>query len=171
MASLVDVARLKFAGMPRECVRQVIVATGAHKEILDAFDAAADFANMRPRELAFAMRFFLQGANLRGADFVGCDLPNTNAADANLSGAKMIRASLDGSDFSHANLSGASLRGAFLDRVNFCGANLAGADLSNAARIRTAVFTGAQYDAETVWPDKFDPIKAGAIFTKGVKNE
>jgi hypothetical protein len=51
-------------------------------------------------------------------------------------------------EFIITNLSGANLSGADLE-----GANLVGADLG-----------GAIADAETEWPEGFDPVAAGVIF-------
>jgi hypothetical protein len=54
-----------------------------------------------------------------------------------------------------ANLTGANLLGAFLFNADLSGANLIGANLS-----------GAVYDADTTWPEGFDPVAAGAVLVE-----
>ena len=71
-------------------------------------------------------------------DFVG----------ANLRGAGLQRADLGGANLFEANLEGANL----VQRAFLAEANLNGADLQ-----------GAVYSHQTVWPEGFDPIAAGAV--------
>ncbi len=101
------------------------------------------------------------GADLRRADLFGADLEG-----ADLSGANLIRADLSG-----ANLKGADLAGADLRDTNLSEADLHGADLEGAKNLRFANFyeegfsgRGAKADADTIWPDEFDPVAAGVIF-------
>ena len=67
-----------------------------------------------------------------------------------------------------ANLEGANLREAFLQQAYLCEANLEGANLREAylceANLERANLTGATADAETDWPEGFDPKAAGVIF-------
>jgi uncharacterized protein YjbI with pentapeptide repeats len=86
-------------------------------------------------------------------------LSNQSLRGVNLSAADISGHNLVGADLTGANLSGAILRGAQLDETNLRGANLNNADLTNAS------LTGAQYDANTRWPEAFDPIDAGAVLT------
>ena len=51
----------------------------------------------------------------------------------------------------------ANLRGAILSEANLRGADLRGADL------RRADLRGAKYNADTTWPEGFDPVAAGAV--------
>jgi len=107
----------------------------------------------------------LIGVNLSYADLSGVDLwaANLNRVDlwaANLSGANLWVANLSGAYPIRANLSGAymvsaNLSGAYLIRANLFGANLFGANLS-----------GAEYTKETIWPEGFDPIAAGAVLVE-----
>jgi uncharacterized protein YjbI with pentapeptide repeats len=57
-----------------------------------------------------------------------------------------------GADLRDIDLGGASLGWAILVRADLRGANLNGADLS-----------GAKYNGDTVWPEGFDPVAAGAV--------
>ena len=76
---------------------------------------------------------------------------------ADLSGADLRRAALSGTDLHGADLSGAALCWADLRWADLAGADLRWADL------RWADLNGVTYDADTKWPDGFDPIAAGAI--------
>ena len=64
--------------------------------------------------------------------------------------------------FYSADLSGADLRRAALSGTDLHGADLSGAALCW-ADLRWADLNGVTYDADTKWPDGFDPIAAGAI--------
>lgn len=91
-------------------------------------------------------------ANLRGAYLCGMDLIQAILALADLS-----EADLSCADLALASLNGADLRGARLR-----GADLIDADLSDAL-LDGADLTGAHYDANTRWPEGYDPIEHGAI--------
>lgn len=97
------------------------------------------------------------GAWLPGSDMSKGSFVHATLKAANLTGAKLAAADLSGADLRDALLDGADLAGASLAKADLrltslIGANLAGADL-----------TGALYDGKTVWPDGFDPEKAGAV--------
>ena len=68
---------------------------------------------------------------------------------------------LSGADLSWANLSGADLSGADLSGADLSWANLSVANLSE-ANLSVADLSGAKYTKKTKWPDRFDPVKAGA---------
>ena len=85
-------------------------------------------------------------------------LSNQSLRGVNLSAADMSGRDLIGADLTGANLSGAVLSGAQLDGANLRGTNLNNADLTNASLI------GAEYDANTRWPEGFNPDEAGAVF-------
>ena len=55
------------------------------------------------------------------------------------------------------DLGGANLRGTNLRSADLSGANLSGADLSEAH------LGSARYNADTKWPEGFDPVAAGAV--------
>ncbi|MCT7965783.1 pentapeptide repeat-containing protein [Laspinema sp. D1] len=85
----------------------------------------------------------LNGADLNGADLNGADLSGANLSPADLSGANLSRADLRGANLSRANLSGADLRGANLSGAHLLSrANLRDADLSR-ADLRGANLSGA----------------------------
>ncbi len=75
-----------------------------------------------------------------GADLSGLDLSSANLSEANLSG---------------ASLHWADLRGANLRWADLTGADLTGADLSD-----------AKNNADTTWPEGFDPEAAGAVLVE-----
>ena len=81
-----------------------------------------------------------RGANLQDIDLVKADLIGANLTEADLTGANLFRAILF-----RANLPGAILSGA----------NLIRADLSL-----------ARYDANTQWPEGFDPEAEGAVLVE-----
>jgi uncharacterized protein YjbI with pentapeptide repeats len=63
---------------------------------------------------------------------------------------------LESVDLRGANLVGAHLEGADLGEAHLDGANLI------QARLEGANLAEASFDADTVWPDWFDPVAAGA---------
>jgi hypothetical protein len=89
-----------------------------------------------------------------------------------IDGLAVVRTKCAGADLNGANLYGADLYGADLNRANLYGANLYGADLYGAnlnranlgrANLYGANLNRAYADRTTVWPDKYDPKKAGVI--------
>jgi|ETNmetMinimDraft_13_1059891.scaffolds.fasta_scaffold16209_2 uncharacterized protein YjbI with pentapeptide repeats len=80
-----------------------------------------------------------------GADLSGLDLSSANLSEANLSGASLHWADLRGANLRWADLTGADLRWA----------DLTGADLSD-----------AKNNADTTWPEGFDPEAAGAVLVE-----
>lgn len=90
---------------------------------------------------------FLEGLDLRRADFTQADLTGARLALANLDQACLHKARLNGADLTEARLRGTNmsmtyLRRAGLHRADLTGANLRGADLSG-ADISHADFSGA----------------------------
>ncbi|AEI64901.1 pentapeptide repeat-containing protein [Corallococcus macrosporus] len=124
----------------------------------------------------------LIGANLSGCLFEGTSLRRAVLTGADISGALFTEAMLDGASmefvdgaharFTGANLTAAILLRAHLKKTSFVNANLQRASL-DAARLHGTNFKGAvlegaslrdaRYDDETIWPDGFDPVAAGAI--------
>ena len=111
-------------------------------------------------DAAIASGADLNGANLNGANLREANLNGANLNGANLSGAKLNGANLHDADLSAADLSGANLRGANLSDANLSGANLSG------AKLRWANLHGATYNADTKWPEGFDPVAAGAVWVE-----
>ena len=83
----------------------------------------------------------LQGCDLRAATFVGCNLKEAILHKADLRGADLSSADVRKADFTQARLEGANMRAMGLET----------ADLK------------ATFDAATLWPEGFDPVKAGAV--------
>jgi uncharacterized protein YjbI with pentapeptide repeats len=114
----------------------------------------------------------LSGANLSGADLSKANLIRANLSEANLSGANLNgtnlsqQANLSSANLSKANLSGSSLKTANLMRADLSNANLSNANLLGAnleeANLEGVKLQQALYDAATIFPTGFDPIKAGA---------
>ncbi|MEG4235502.1 pentapeptide repeat-containing protein [Microcoleus sp. Pol11C3] len=119
----------------------------------------------------------LSSANLRKTQFVYANLSqanllSANLIEANLSGVNLTVVHLSqGVDFSRANLSKANLTGLNLRQSRLMNADLSNANLSKTklfdANLEGANLEGANlersiYNAETIFPTGFDPVKAGA---------
>ena len=78
---------------------------------------------------------------------------------------KCVGADLSGLDLSSANLSGASLHWADLRGANLRWADLTGADL-RWADLTGADLSDAKNNADTTWPEGFDPVAAGAVLVE-----
>jgi uncharacterized protein YjbI with pentapeptide repeats len=73
-------------------------------------------------------------------------------------GADLQGAVLERTDLTRVDLEGADLRGAVI-----FGADLRRADLSG-ANLRLANLIAARADKNTIWPEGFDPKRAGVTF-------
>ena len=114
----------------------------------------------------------LSSANLRKTQFVYANLSqanllSANLIEANLSGVNLTVVHLSlGVDFSRANLSKANLTGLNLRQSRLMNADLSNTNLSKTklfdANLEGANLEGAIYNAETIFPTGFDPVKAGA---------
>ena len=127
------------------------------------------------------------GANLREADLQGADLSKGDLREADLGGANLHNADLRMANLSEANLAGAclwstdltgaDLSWAYLEEADLCWARLAGADLSCTDLVGThlagayflpeATLLGAKAAANTTWPKRFKPAKAGVVAAFG----
>ncbi len=115
----------------------------------------------------------LEGQNLQGAHFDGANLQGANLrrADlywahfflADLSGADLEGAQLQGSDLKRATLTDANLHNANLGRDNLGGSTSLQGAILNCVGLKFAKLEGAEYDANTVFPQDFDPKKFGMI--------
>ena len=94
----------------------------------------------------------LSGWMLNEADFRGANLSKVDCSKAKFVGADFTGANLQGTNLMLADLSSAKL-----NRSDLRGANLSGAKLKK-ADLQYAVF-----DKYTIWPDDFDPVKAGSV--------
>jgi len=118
----------------------------------------------------------LSSANLGKAKFINANLSEvnlqgSNLSEANLSGVNLSSVHVSSTNFSRANLSKANLTGLNLRNSQLMKADLSNANLSNTnllmANIEGANLEGSKlqqalYNAQTVFPRGFDPVKAGA---------
>ncbi|MEG4227111.1 pentapeptide repeat-containing protein [Microcoleus sp. N9_B2] len=126
-------------------------------------------ANLHQANLSSAN---LGKTQLLNANLSEVNLSNSNLSEANLSGVNLSKVHLLlGTNFSRANLSKANLTGLNLRSSQLMKANLSNANLSNTnllnAKLEGANLEGAKlqqalYNAETIFPTGFDPVKAGA---------
>ena len=91
-------------------------------------------------------------------------LPEYDLSGASLNGSNLSEAVLVRTNFRQAYLLDVNFQGALLQQANFQGAALFRANFSE-ANITDAKFKGAFYDSNTIWPEGFDPVAAGAIKT------
>ncbi|MEG4418327.1 pentapeptide repeat-containing protein [Microcoleus sp. LAD1_D5] len=109
---------------------------------------------------------------LLNANLSEVNLSNSNLSEANLSGVNLSKVHLLlGTNFSRANLSKANLTGLNLKESKLMKADLSNANLSDTnllmanlegANLEGAKLQQALYNAQTVFPRGFDPVKAGA---------
>ncbi|MEG4245301.1 pentapeptide repeat-containing protein [Microcoleus sp. MON2_D6] len=109
---------------------------------------------------------------LLNANLSEVNLSNSNLSEANLSGVNLSKVHLLlGTNFSRANLSKANLTGLNLRESKLMKADLSNANLSDTnllmanlegANLEGAKLQQALYNAQTVFPRGFDPVKAGA---------
>lgn len=97
----------------------------------------------------------LSDRDLRVADFQG-----TNLSGASLRRANLQRAFLASADLSNADLESADLSGADLAFADLTQSQLSGACFRDAS-LHEARLDGAAWDAETVWPEGFNPLQHG----------
>ena len=95
--------------------------------------------------------------NLTGFNQISGQLQNTNFEGVDLSGKRTEVADFSNSNFKNANLSGGNKKQTKFINTDLRGANLYGANITS------STFTGAVYDLNTIWPDGFDPVAAGAL--------
>jgi uncharacterized protein YjbI with pentapeptide repeats len=109
---------------------------------------------LSPWEQELGIEVFVPDAAIRASarQLAGMDLAGATLTGAWLQGADLRETSLVGADLTFANLTSASLQGADLSAAVLTG-----------AITRDADFTGAIYDALTVFPEGFDPVEAGMI--------
>jgi len=100
--------------------------------------------------------WYLHGADLSGADLTGSDLAGADLSGADLTGSDLTGANLTGANLTGANLTGANLTGSGLAGAQAHHACLYGADLSGASLDGVAL-SGMSDDAQTIWPEGFDP--------------
>ncbi len=82
--------------------------------------------------------------------------------DLCLRGIYFDRSNLPHASFCRSHVGWASFREANVFGTDFDGANVCGADFRD-SNVHEAKIHGAIYDDETLWPDGFDPVAAGAV--------
>lgn len=104
-----------------------------------------------------AQETVLSQAMLRDATFISSDLTQAYFVNARLSNAVFNRAKLFGANFSQANL-----RGTRFDKARFQSRSSANAK----EETQEMKIDGAEFSAETAWPDGFDPQACGAVLVE-----
>jgi len=138
-------------------------------------------ANLAGAELAQAD---LTSVSLARANLAEANLSGSQLSTANLWGCDLSRANLRAADLAEANLQEADLSRAWLLGTNLPGSNLRKANLAGAIleqfsqvkldQVKSPVevtirerhrpnLQGAKYDHDTIWPEGFDPVEAGAV--------
>lgn len=148
--------------------------SGAELSEADLFGANLSEANLSHANLHTAN---LTSVNLGKTKFTNANLSEVNLHCANLSEANLSGVNLSSvhlfskTSFSKANLSKANLTGLNLRESQLMKADLSNANLSNTnllkANLQGANLEGAElqqalYNADTIFPTGFDPVKAGA---------
>lgn len=103
------------------------------------------------------------------ADFSSANLTSTILRNGNFSGAIFIGATFSATSMRDANFAGAVFNGVTLNALNvrganFVGASFLGANLTGATNWALANWTGALFDASTVFAVGFDPVAEGMTF-------
>jgi uncharacterized protein YjbI with pentapeptide repeats len=170
---------LKNAGFDDADLHEVTLLDVSLREA-DLRGANLTGANLRGSDLTWAD---LRGADLTRAVLTGACLAHANLLPYDRDNPAQLNAPhlLNGSNPSHAdkrrklpvtrldeaNLQEADLSSAFLYRANLARTILRGANLRSAnlrsANLSGANLRGARYNAETIWPDGFDPEASGAV--------
>ncbi len=159
--------------------RLQLLGDRAHLEGANLAEAHLEGATLAEAHLEGAI---LAEAHLEEAILVGAHLEEATLGNAHLEEAYLGEAHLEGTNLGEAHLEGATLVGAHLERATLVGAHLEGAILGGAhlerailieahleganlggAHLEGANLEQARYDADTTWPDGFDPEAAGAI--------
>jgi hypothetical protein len=113
-------------------------------------------------EIDMVNRDLLTKTDLDRANLNRAKLTDANLSNANLPKAHLFRAKLERTILTDANLQKAFLIRTDLEGADLTGADLRGADLTG-AQLRSADLRGAKYDAETSWPQGFDPEASEAV--------
>lgn len=124
-------------------------------------DGSLRGANMMDAHLNEA---YLTGAHLERAFLRGAHLEKANLKGAHLEETDLVRTHLNVAHLVGAHLVGANLMAAHLEEAYLTGAHLEGAYLMW-AHLKGTHLEGATYDVNTIWPEGFDQIEAGAVCT------
>jgi uncharacterized protein YjbI with pentapeptide repeats len=127
--------------------------------------ADLDFAWLEGADLSGAQLqgvVHLNSANLQGATLISAQLQGVNLNGVHLEGVDLYGAHLQGANLSFSQLQGANFNGVDLQEANLNFADLQGTNLSG-AQLQSAQFRNADADLKTIWPEGFDPGRAGIV--------
>lgn len=128
-----------------------------HRAIFDGLDLTeADFTGSNLRNASFNCSL------LYGAVMNGSALMNASFIGANMNCVHLLDVVAAYADFSGADLSMANLKNADVGGSSFVSSNLRNVNF-DVKRIEGAVFFGAKYNDETIWPKGFSPESFGAV--------
>ncbi|MTH47007.1 pentapeptide repeat-containing protein [Intestinirhabdus alba] len=128
-----------------------------HRAILDSL--CLDFSLFREAHLR---NISIENSSVKNADFYNAALMNAFLKNSDMTGCDFQNSRPIAANFSHSVLINSNFAGADISRADFSGANLCGANLCF-ERYDEVTLAGALFDENTRWPDKFDPVKEGAI--------
>ena len=137
-------------------------------KILYEGSEAADFSLLDLRRANFSKCELdavhdLSDTNLRGADFTGADLYWTFMYRSNCEGSTFRGARLAGVVLEEANLRGVDFRDAYLSYDNLGGATSVKDSDMTGAQLDGADLNGCRYNAQTVFPEGFNPDSFGMV--------
>lgn len=98
----------------------------------------------------------MKSSNLSRSELFGAKIKDSTFTETNFSGVLFGRAEITNSTFSSVNLTGADLTGASILNSEIFNVDLTNANLSGVK------LQGSQFSCDTIWPDGYDPIAAGA---------
>ncbi len=137
--------------------------SGSHfyKTRLPSFSGQAKFLNTRIEDSSFYM------VDAYNTAFNYSNITNTNFTSAKLRRSHFESAFIHNNNFSFSELTDANFISVNLQNNNFRNAYLVGSKfLTRNSGFETNNFTGAKYSEQTIWPEGFDPVAAGAILVK-----
>lgn len=137
--------------------------SGSHfyKTRLPSFSGQAKFLNTRIED----SNFYMVEAN--NSAFNHSKVTNTYFTSAKLRRSHFESAFIHNNNFSFSELTDARFVSVNLQNNNFRSAYLVGSKfLTSNSGFETNNFTDAKYSEQTIWPEGFDPVAAGAILVK-----
>jgi uncharacterized protein YjbI with pentapeptide repeats len=121
----------------------------------------ASFVGTTLSSVASASTFL--STDFSGANFTSANLRNGNYTGADFTGATFSGTQMRDANYTNAIFDGVALNGE-VRGANFSGASFLGADLTNATNWGLASWTGALFDASTVFAAGMDPVAEGMVF-------
>lgn len=109
-------------------------------------------------------RVNMKSSNLSHSEFFGARIKDSTFTQTDFSGVLFGSAEIRNSTFLSANLTGADLTGASILNSEIFNVDLTNANLSG------VILQGSRFSCDTIWPDGYDPIAAGATPTVKCEN-